>query len=287
MSPTQLDPPPDTSLPLFVYGALKPGMPAYERIRKFVQNKPEPDHLKGALYVRDGLPLLYLDREGTTHGFLLRWNPGDEAKGYRAICEFEPRKHYKWAEGAMYSGARANALIGRFPNKGNPQPLDSQVWHLSDDPAFGKGLPIVREALQEIHDNETWNEWQKFFRSQMAYLLLWSILERLSALCCGPGQDPIKRVNQLHELPGIAELVPIYVRRKDRVSDSRDPSESYILSASNPKTCFQYYYQVRSNLSHRGKSMSKELHKVQNSLEELLPITEEYFKKLKGSERQL
>jgi hypothetical protein len=287
MTGSKLDPPPDASLPMFVYGALKPGMPAFERIRPFTLAPYQRDQVKGALYVRDGLPLVYLDREGMTQGFLLKWNPGLETEGYRAICEFEPKKHYQWAEIALCSGMTANGLTVRYPGKGNPQPLHSAVWRLSDDPAFGEGLRVVRESVQELkREEDTWSAWQKFFRSQMAYLLLWSILERLSALCCGPGEDPNERVKRLHELPGMTELVATYVHRTDRVSDSRDPSCTIVLEASNPKSCFQYYYRVRSNLSHRGKAMFNELHKVQDSLDELCSITEHYLKILQNVELQ-
>ena len=186
MSTTCLDPPANATLPLFVYGALKPGMPAFERIRRFVQVPFQCDQVKAALYVRDGLPLLYPEREGTSEGFVLRWNSGCESEGYGSVCEFEPGNHYKWHEISLLSGLTANVLIDKYPGKGNPQPLHSSIWRLSDDPAFGEGLGVIREAVQEINENDTWNEWQQFFRCQMAYMLIWSILERLSALCFGP-----------------------------------------------------------------------------------------------------
>ena len=53
--------PQDLSLPLFVYGSLKPGMPAFESISKLVLNDPESAQVVGALYLRDGLPLLFLN----------------------------------------------------------------------------------------------------------------------------------------------------------------------------------------------------------------------------------
>ena len=61
--------PQDLSLPLFVYGPLKPGMPAFESISKLVLDNPESVQVAGTLYLRDGLPLLFLDRSKKIKGY--------------------------------------------------------------------------------------------------------------------------------------------------------------------------------------------------------------------------
>ena len=218
----------------------------------------------------------------------MQWKASHERDAYTAVCAFEPRKHYEWSEVTVATGTQANALVIRFPNKGNPQHIDSSSWSLADDPAFGPGLETVRQVLEEVDQmpgNTFDSNWQRFFRSQMAYLLLWSILERLSALCFGPGQDPMERIKRLHELPGIEDLVRLNVQRTDKVSDSRNPDATYKLDGTNAKKCFDYYYQVRSNLSHRGKGVFNEFEKVNGSLKELLAITQQYLSKLRERER--
>lgn len=283
---TQLDLPDDTSLPLFVYGALKPGMPAFESLRGFLGGQPETAKVLGELYVRDGLPLLFLNDAVEVRGFLLGWRPEMASDAYQAVCVFEPRKHYEWGVVDVVEGGQANVLLVRYPTKGNPQPLHKTEWQLTDDPAFGEGLAVVREVLHEIEANGDWNDWQRFFRAQMAYLLLWSILERLSALCFGPGLDPTGRVKRMHELPGMSELVAKHIDREDKVSDSRNPDATYKLNKANPKQSFNYYYQVRSNLSHRGKAVHNEVDKVSKSLSELLAITEGYLASLRDPGRK-
>lgn len=248
-----MDLPNNNALPLFVYGVLKPGMPAFEQLRNLVVFPFQRDQVAGELYVRDGLPLLKLNASGNVEGFLLRWIHGEEANGYKVVCEFEPRKHYEWCEITLESGAAANALVMRYPTKGNPQRLELPSWHLSDDPAFGPGIVAVASALKEVENeprDSMESKWQSFFHAQMAYLLLWSILERLSALCFGPGKDPTERVNEFYELPGIEELLRQNVSRTDLVADSRNPDKAYRLDSNNAKNSFKYYYQVRSNLSH-------------------------------------
>lgn len=275
--------PQEMFLPFFVYGALKPGLPAYESIRRFVIDEPDRVWVSGELFVRDGLPLLVLNGHSCVYGYLIYWQPGLENEAYQAVCDFEPRKHYEWKEIELPDTVRANVLAVRDRNRGNPQPLFSREWKLTGDPAFGEGLQVVFEVIAELERNSQWDIWQMFFRAQMAYLLLWSILERLSALCFGPAHDPMQRVKRLHQLSGMDGLVSTYVCRQDRVSDSRDPRDTYQLDASNPKKCFEYYYQVRSNLSHRGKAVHNEVDKVVKSLSELASITKAYLQSLNGT----
>lgn len=284
-----MDPPEDRSLPLFVYGALKPGMPAFEHLRSLVALPYENTAVTGELLVRDGLPLLKLIDHGKVEGFLLRWISGSEIDGYEAVCDFEPREHYQWDELNVSPVTRVNTLVIRSPEKGNPQPIHSTSWTLADDPAFGPGLDSVRRMIEEVDHMPSGTvddfNWDRFFRSQMAYLLLWSILERLSALCFGPGKDPMKRIHRLYELKGMPNAVRINIDRFDKVSDSRNPRHTYKLDANNAKSSFSYYYQVRSNLIHRGKAVFNEFEKVHSSLKELLGITQQYLNGLREQEK--
>ena len=51
-----------------------------------------------------------------------------------------------------------------------------------------------------------------------------------------------------------------------------DPEKKITLNRNNPKKYVEYYYQVRSNLTHRGKASPNDYGTVLNSLSELLPI---------------
>lgn len=280
-----LELPSKVELPLFVYGALKPGLPGHEPLRPHLE-RFEAQTLPGQLWVRDGLPLLCEADYGEVQGHQLYWKRGQEQEAYQKVCMFEPRKHYKWSI-ANLAGQEVNFLAALHPKKGNPVFLDASVWHLSDDPAFGVALDEVRAVLKEVEGMEAGDSqwmWRKFYRAQMAYLLLWSVVERLSALCLGPDVDPMKRINRMHELEGIPEAVANHVQRDDKVADSRDPDDQSRLDASKPKKVFQYYYQVRSNLSHRGKAVFDDYDKVYFSLRELLGIVTDYLESLRQRE---
>ena len=284
-----LDLPPNVELPLFVYGALKPGLPAHGPLRSFLLST-YPAAITGQLWVRDALPILRTEDIGEVHGYLLVWKPELALEAYKSVCLFEPRKHYQWSTTIVDSGAAANVLAARFPFKGNPVFLNSSAWRLSDDPAFGPALDEVESVLNEVEATPPSSEssmWRRFFRAQMAYLLLWSVLERLAALCFGPGADPMQRIKRLHELEGVSEAVLKYVTRVgERVADTRNPDKTIKLDPNNPEGCFKYYYQVRSNLSHRGKAVFDDFDKVYDSLKELLSITREYLVELRKRESQ-
>lgn len=76
-----MDLPPNLTLPLFVYGALKPGMPAFGAIRSKVETHTR-DSVSGELLVRDGLPLLRANDYGIVEGFLMQWKAGHERNAY-------------------------------------------------------------------------------------------------------------------------------------------------------------------------------------------------------------
>ena len=281
---SSMDLPDNIHLPLFVYGALKPCLPGYQCLRQFVGSSTE-DAAPGELYVRDGLPLLRVNEREFVEGWLLRWENGREEDAYSVVCDFEPRKHYKWEVVTLQSGQEANVLVIRHERKGSPHHLSKRTWSLEDDPAFGPGLDEVERMLEEVDEmpgdrDDFESNWKRFFRAQMGYLLLWSILERLSAFCIGPNFDPMERIKRMPTLPGMAEAVKSHVKRESKISDSRDPDNTYLLDATDAKKSLLYYYQLRSNLSHRGKGVFQEFDLVRSSLRELLGITREYLRSL-------
>jgi hypothetical protein len=283
--------PEEPNLPYFVYGALKPGMPAFERLRNFVELH-SLETVSGELWVRDGLPMLSLRGSDNIIGFLLTWKTDQQEKAYQAVCDFEPSSQYSWEKITLDSAEIANTLVMRSSSKGNPRRvIDKKYWNLSDDPAFGPGLEEVGTMLREVTampgGSSSQPNWSKFFRSQMAYLLLWSILERVSALCIGPAANPGDRIKQLHELPGMEEIVLRHVKHSREVSDSRSPKSSETLDPENAKNTFAYYYQVRCNLSHRGKAVFDDLDIVHSSLRELLAITKDFLDGLQSIEKSV
>lgn len=272
--------PDDLGLPFFTYGAFKPGELAFSQVARFLDRPPELAKALGSLTVRDGLPLLDDQGDRPIHGFLLFFGPTERAAAYQTICRFEPRAHYRWTAAALASPpVRANLLVGKKLDRGRPQDLEDDTWSFRLDPVFAHGLGLVEatatqygQAPFESTPPEDF-DWERFFRLQMAYLLLWSAIERYAAFAYGPTLEPQEKVNALGTDPRFLAALRRHPPSSPReVADSRDPRERSRFDLSHPEGAAEYFYQVRSNLSHRGKGAWSDGDIVRDSLVTLLAV---------------
>lgn len=195
---------------------------------------------------------------------------------WSVVCSFEPPAQYKWSVTQAHSGEQeitANVLVGKKLHTGTA-PETVQLWSARHDPVFHEGLAEVRRLVAEAAPDgvgsqpDTPELWQMFFRLQSAYLLLWSIVERFTAFRFGPGLDPWPRIVRLNQDATFREAVVAGGAKPDVVIDARDPETRYRLAADGTGAA-KYFYQVRSNLSHRGKSAFKDAQLVYKSVTEL------------------
>jgi hypothetical protein len=271
-----LRPPVDLSRPLFAYGLLKPGELAFSLLEPFVCSRDRA-WTRGTLWLRDGIPLFDPDTDGEVAGWLLWFDPARLGEAWEAVCSFEPAKQYSRAAVQAHSGAErtdANVLAGRRVREGSAAE-NAQDWSAAQDPVFGEGLAEVERLADEaapdgsVHPQpDTPELWSSFFRLQAAYLLLWSIVERYTALRFGPGLDPWARVKQLGEDTSFLKAVADAGVKPGVVVDSRDPGRRHQLAADGTGAA-EYFYQVRSNLSHRGKSAFQDVQMVHKAVTEL------------------
>jgi len=144
----QLDLPEQLDLPYFAYGLFKPGELAFGQIKSLVEEDPVEAQVPGALYVRDGLPLLEPKRGNSVHGSLLRFLEGSAEDAYATISAFEPRKHYRWKRVTLDTGEMANTLVGLSPDRGSIH-NEEGMWTGRQDPVFVMGLSVVREVVDQ------------------------------------------------------------------------------------------------------------------------------------------
>jgi hypothetical protein len=272
------------ALPFFAYGSFKPGELAFTQIENCLDKPPIAAIAPGSLKVRDGLPLFdYHVDGGAILGFILTFRQEKRIMAYETICRFEPKELYSWKDVSLTSPpVRANLLVGKKPLKGRPHDIEGNEWSFRMDPVFQYGLPIIRETVDTIGKDPFQSssakkfEWSRFFRLQMAYLLLWSAMERFSTFAYGPGLGPKKRVSTLGSDPRFQNCVEKRLSNLNReVSDSRDPGTRYLLDEMHPEEAADYLYQVRSNLSHRGKGAFSDGEIVRESLILLLAVIED------------
>jgi len=266
----------DLHLPLFVYGALKPGEIAHSIVATFPSR---PAVARGDLPVRDGVALFDPAGHKAVRGAAIEFGP-DPQQGYEAVATYEPDRQYGWlVVDLLEPVVQANVLAGIDPARGSVH-LDDPVWRSSDDPAFKEALEFVGEVaatdaaaeLVLLHADA----WRRFFRIQAAYLLLWSIIERLALLAYGPELSARDKSIRLASDPDFA----VFLRRRlEDVSldpviyDVKDPRMEINLSDDQ----LGYLRQIRHNLIHRGKTASRDGERVRLALRVLAPTLADYL----------
>jgi hypothetical protein len=272
--------PQNLELPFFAYGAFKPGELAFTQIETFLDQQPIPAIASGSLMVRDGLPLFDNRGDGNVDGFLLAFSKDRCRLAYETICRFEPKAIYFWEAANLLSPVvSANLLSGKKFDRGRPQDLEGNSWSFRLDPVFQHGLPVIEETVLKLGHERFVSappenfDWPRFFRLQMAYLLLWSAIERFSAFAYGPGLSPEHRINALGNDPRFLSALRRHLSSPSQeVSDSRDPGDRLHLDRARLEEAADYFYQVRSNLSHRGKGAYSDGEIVRQSLSTLLAV---------------
>lgn len=266
--------PENTNLPFFTYGLFKLGQLGFFRLREFVQNIESDCAVQGLLLERDGLPILRQNGADRVNGDLLFFNKEDGVKAYQAIIELEPDEHYYWGTARVMvreTKREANLLFGKSPDKGGSAPLKENDWDGRKDPLFSSALEVVHETIEQ----NTKFEWdlKPFFRLQMAYLLLWTAIERyVSFRYRLSGQRAYNKVMQLADEEAFAESLQRVVSESREISISSEPRKKKQLDRSDPKKSLDYYYQLRSNITHRGKGAPEDFDRLRSSLAELCKI---------------
>lgn len=264
----------------FAYGMLRRGEIAYPRIEGFVA-EVLPGTVPGRLEMRDGVTLLVLTGDrGVVTGDVIRFRADAADAALAAINKLEPERTYRWS-GCQVDTERgfvsARVLVARSPGRGS-HPL-GRDYRSRDDPLFIEAMDEVRVVSDSR--SSSGSEVRDFFRSQMAYMLLWSAIERFCSLRYGFGLSPVERGHRLAREPAFASAlrrvvdveshrgIDARVYRADRPSAAAER-----LDPDDPVRSIDFYYQARSNIVHRGKSAYNERTLVELSLKELTAIFE-------------
>ena len=270
-----MDHPTNINLPFFAYGIFKPGQLAFFQLKGLVKKIIEPATIQGCLLMRDGLPIIDFNQQGSVNGVLLEFYPEMTHEAYDRISQMEPDKHYHWREANLLQ-VRANVLAGKSPRKGSAS-CDEQDWNGWNDPLFTAALEVVEETIASPDSKFNWNM-KPLFRLQMAYLLLWSAVERYASLRYHLGTKVAEKVIQIAKEPAFAESLQKHVFEKREIFRADRPGEKEVLDMEKPEKAIKYYYQVRSNITHRGKGIVRDFGVLEKSITELLAIFRDVIK---------
>ena len=262
-----LGPPQNLLQPFFAYGIFRPEQIAYFQIKETVRSAKAAE-ISGVLKVRDGLPILDAEDSGFVSGELLEFRSAEDcARAYERISALEPQNQYRWGE-LNVDGVTANVLLGKSPKKGSIQ-LEEREWNGWNDPLFTAALDVVEETLQ----SQSQPEWdlKPTFRIQMSYLLLWSAIERYAGLRHYFGDKVDRRVECLASERAFAEALQKHAGEHEPVYRADRPKKC-IFDKNRPEKALDYYYQVRSNITHRGKGVPRDHDRVLRCGNEMLNI---------------
>lgn len=273
-----MNPPDNIELPFFAYGLFKPGQLAFYKIQNLIGSYSQTN-IFGYLKERDGVPIFVESDNSLLKGFLIKFKDECEAEGYAKITSLEPKKYYKWIESVTTDNITCNVLLGKNPNKGTSD-FENGIWDGKKDPYFNEALIEIRSILEDEKNNRPIgpSNFEAFFRLQMAYLLLWISIERYASLRYNLSETPFKKIMHIAD----DEIFPIllekyyskdkYPNRKTVIFKSNNPNDVYKLDPLNAKKSLKYYYQVRSNSVHMGKTIFYDYETIKAALKELLEI---------------
>ena len=260
--------PSKTDLPFFAYGIFKPDQLCFFRIKELTKKIIE-GVVDGILKERDGIPLLIKSNYFKIRGYLIYFYSGKENDAYHHIIEIEPDEVYQWDEVKVNDRIVANVLLGKKEQRGSSDLEYFEEWDGKSDPFFKQGLEEVEVILRDNPDFD--RGYRSLFRIQMAYTLLWSAIERYAGLRYHLGKKVNEKVFRIAEEKCFIDSLKRNVISVREVFSATD-LEKYALDPNDPGQSIRYYYQVRSNVVHRGKAVTRDFDIVKLSLKELLAI---------------
>lgn len=273
---------PNTSLPIFVYGALKVNEIAWHQIRLYVEGASEATLQDYELRVSDGIAFAAPQVGKIVQGFLVKFNSPDIA--YDKISNFEgvnqKKSRYKWTQ-VNISGKPANLL----ELKGNlPSYVEAISWSLHDDEVFSKGIPWLHDKMKlaieklrpvAVPGPKPQAYWDSYFQLQGCYLFMWGVQERLELFRFGVTDDEkvlegngrlvsARTMKDRREEMGRDLLFQESVKAADidktlEVRDSRIPTGDSRVSSRNPLST---WYEIRNNITHHAKGSERDIEKL-------------------------
>jgi len=158
---------------------------------------------------------------------------------------------------------RVNVLRGRHPDRGIADEWFSS-WSASEDPLLAFGMVHVRRAALACATaafpttGDDAAMWERFYSLQAALLVLWSAVERFTALAYGPAQSALDRTWRLGDDPRFrTSVLAAGVTPSAKTADSRDPTRARRIREDGSGAMFSWD-STRHLIAHPGRTASAE-----------------------------
>jgi hypothetical protein len=205
----------------------------------------------------------------------------------------EPDNYYQWG---IDDKENCNCLYSRYIKRNQGNSLLEANWKTCwDDPFFRDAFEVLEEYEYNNDKKEPIGSLKQLFRLQMKYMLLWTIIERFTFLRYGFGVKDENSISKRNAKLAQNEyfktaLKDILENKNDReIFDAKEPTKQVKLSKEDPPSSIEYYYQLRCNITHRGKAVTSETKRIEDAYNELkyiignvLDNTEDECKKIKA-----
>ena len=299
-----IKPPRNKSLPFFAYGFYKPHQLAYPVIEDFVDGTPKKSKIMAKLKQINGIPVLIEeDYENYVEGYLINFKDGKKYAAYKKVGFSRNNGIYKWEEMDV-DGQRANVLVSSKPElfegdgkwynnydfnspKYNEElGINLECYDWRKDPLFNKTIDYIDFAIKHQKSPQT-NEGKciKFFETQMFYMLLWVSIDRF--LSFRYGETKKNNVIFLSEEETFKNALKKHIEEDERVFYDRKNVYStrdlrdFELNPNKPTCSAMFYYTIRNNVVHNGKTLEIEGDMLLKALEQLLKIFKDVIKETK------
>lgn len=280
--------PADIKLTYFAYGLFKPNEPAHNQISKFVENISESMPITNChLWIRDGLPIINIQSGRQVVGYELTFQEENYEDAYNAISKFVSIgdiRLYEWDVLNLVDDGKIVKSMNVLTWQKSPKFSADNIieeWSAKHDPMFTEAMKIIKEKIdnhaQVVFAGDPF-EWNRFFELQMAYLLLWTAIERYCSFAYGPFLSSGNKRQALAVNKSFQDALIKVLKESDHfqrvcvIHDSNDLEKWKKLNPYKPIHSIDYYYIVRCNLAHRGKSEFSDGEIIRRSLIELFNI---------------
>ena len=266
----------NTKLPFFSYGVFKPGQLGYHNIEECVDTV-EDAKCEFKLMAINGIPVLINEKMENTFskGCILSFKKNKQKEAYKCIGESKRVDMYCWRE-IVINSQKVNVLMGVRPEIVKScanRNLISYDWG-RDDFTFLNNFRFVERELKEFKKKSQstngirWSN-NDFIKIQMYYMLLWSSIDRFTTLRYG--FSVTKNILCLAKEKCFKEAL-MEAPCKTYSVFSVENLRSYELNPHKPACSMLYYYTLRNNTVHGGKTIEDNAQKLYDALIDLTLI---------------